>query len=55
MSRAESESVSLDISRDGISDATGQDLEAGHPVGYSVILSQLQTVTKVRVPCHCTH
>ena len=32
--------------RDGISDATGQDLEAGHPVGYSVIFSQLQTVTR---------
>ena len=27
--------------RDGISDGTGRDLEAEHPVGYSVILSQL--------------
>ena len=36
--------------RDDISDKTGHDLEAGHPVGYSVILSQLQTVTKV----HCS-
>ena len=35
------------LGRDGISDETGQDLEAGHPVGYSVILSQLQAVTRV--------
>ena len=28
-------------SRDGISDETGQDLEAGYPLAYSVILSQL--------------
>ena len=35
------------FSRDGISDVTGQELEAGHPVGYSVILSQLRSVTRL--------
>ena len=35
--------------RVGLNDATGgQDLEAGHPVGYSFKFSQLQTVTRVR-------